>query len=93
VVRDVARAATMASTVNHSILTPPAPSRHRLGEITAPTLVLHGTEDPLFPYGHGQALAKEIPGAALLPLDQTGHELPARTWDTVLAALTRHTSA
>lgn len=34
------------------------PVRAGLSEITAPTLVLHGTEDPLFPYGHGEALAQ-----------------------------------
>ena len=34
-----------------------------LSSITVPTLVIHGTADPLFPLGHGQALAEEIPGA------------------------------
>ena len=36
--------------------------RPRLCELTTPTLVLHGTEDPLSPYGHAEALAAEIPG-------------------------------
>jgi SAM-dependent methyltransferase/esterase/lipase len=59
----------------------------RLGEISAPTLVLHGDEDPLFPIEHGQALAKAIPGAELLTLKQVGHELPPRAWDTVIDAI------
>jgi pimeloyl-ACP methyl ester carboxylesterase len=42
--------------------------RGRLDEIAAPTLVIHGTADPLFPYGHAQALARGIPRAELLPL-------------------------
>src|SRR5699024_5702376 len=42
--------------------------RERLGEITAPTLVVHGDEDPFFPLGNGQALAAQIPGAELLTL-------------------------
>src|SRR3712207_6926759 len=31
--------------------------RERLGEVSAPTLVIHGTEDPMFPYGNAVALA------------------------------------
>ncbi|MFJ2837123.1 alpha/beta fold hydrolase [Nocardia sp. NPDC087230] len=61
--------------------------RERLGDITAPTLVVHGTDDPFFPSGNGRALADEIPGAELLALDGIGHELPAVTWDRVLTAL------
>jgi pimeloyl-ACP methyl ester carboxylesterase len=52
-----------SSLTNHWMIDGGQPLRPRLGEITAPTLVLHGTEDPLFPYGHAQALADEIPGA------------------------------
>jgi pimeloyl-ACP methyl ester carboxylesterase len=69
------------------------PWRERLGELTAPTLVIHGTEDPQSPYAHGVALADEIPGAELLTLEQTGHEyLPRPTWDTVVPAILRHTA-
>ena len=38
----------------------------RLGEITAPTLVLHGDADPLVPTANGQLLAERIPGARLV---------------------------
>ncbi|RMI33393.1 alpha/beta fold hydrolase [Nocardia stercoris] len=61
--------------------------RERLGELTMPTLVVHGTDDPFFPYGNGQALVLEIPGATLLPLPGIGHELPATTWDRLAAAM------
>jgi pimeloyl-ACP methyl ester carboxylesterase len=71
----------------------PEPWRHRLGEIRAPTLVVHGTEDPLFPYAHAVALADEIPGAELLPLQPMGHEyFPPATWDVVVPAILRHTA-
>jgi pimeloyl-ACP methyl ester carboxylesterase len=66
--------------------------RERLGEIRAPTLVIHGAEDPLFPLEHGRALANEIPGARLLALEQTGHELPRRAWDVVVPAILEHTA-
>ncbi|MFB6955328.1 alpha/beta fold hydrolase [Streptomyces niveus] len=64
----------------------------RLADVAAPTLVLHGTEDPLFPLDHARALAEGIPDARLVTLDGVGHQAPpARTWDTVLAAVLRHT--
>jgi pimeloyl-ACP methyl ester carboxylesterase len=83
-----------SSTRNHALIDSGVdPVRPRLGEISVPTLVIHGTEDPLFPYGHGVALAKEIPGARLLPLEGVGHEVPPRqTWDVVVTALVAHTS-
>ncbi|QUQ66938.1 alpha/beta fold hydrolase [Kutzneria sp. CA-103260] len=59
----------------------------RLPEITAPTIVLHGDEDRMFPIEHGQALAAAIPGAELRIVPQMGHELPARTWDAVITAV------
>jgi pimeloyl-ACP methyl ester carboxylesterase len=67
--------------------------RRRLGEITAPTLVIHGDDDPLFPLPHGEALAREIPNARLLVLEGVGHEYPPpRTWDEVVPALLEHTA-
>ena len=83
-----------ASLSNHWILeTGHEPWRSRLGAIRVPTLVIHGTEDPLLPCQHGIALSKEIPGATLLLLEGVGHEMPpAQVWDRVILALVRHTS-
>ena len=47
-----------------------------LGRISAPTLILHGTEDPLVPPGHGAKCAAHIPGAKLVWMEGVGHELP-----------------
>jgi pimeloyl-ACP methyl ester carboxylesterase len=59
----------------------------------APTLVIHGAEDPLFPPGHAFALAREIAGAELLLLEGVGHQAPPRsTWDLVVPAILRHTA-
>jgi pimeloyl-ACP methyl ester carboxylesterase len=60
-----------------------------LAELDVPTLVVHGTEDPVFPLGHGEALAREIPGAELLILERGGHELDRRDWDVVVPAILR----
>ena len=48
-----------------------------LGKITAPTLILHGTEDPLLSSGHAVKCARRIPGAKLVWMEGVGHELPA----------------
>jgi pimeloyl-ACP methyl ester carboxylesterase len=65
--------------------------RERLGQITAPTLVIHGDEDLFFPHGNGVALAAEIPGAKLLTLSGIGQGVPRATWPVVVDALLRHT--
>jgi pimeloyl-ACP methyl ester carboxylesterase len=85
---DLERSLTGTTTLEMS-----EPWRQRLGEVSVPALVIHGTEDPLFPPAHGRALAEEIPGAELLALDATGHEyFPPATWDVVVPAILRHTS-
>jgi pimeloyl-ACP methyl ester carboxylesterase len=61
-------------------------------QITAPTLVMHGSQDPLFPPPHGEALAAAIPESTFVVLDGMGHEVPPpETWDVVVPALLRHT--
>ena len=82
------RSPAMASAQNHWQLDGGKSVRDRLGEITAPTLVLHGTADPLLPYGHGETLAREIPGARLVPLKGMGHGMPPlELWDIVIAEI------
>jgi pimeloyl-ACP methyl ester carboxylesterase len=78
-----------SSYTNHHRIDGPGRWRERLGEIRAPTVVLHGDEDPVFAIEHGAALAREIPGAELVRLEGVGHELPRRAWDEVVAAIVR----
>lgn len=61
--------------------------RERLGEIRVPTTVVHGTADPVFPLGNGEALARDIRGARFVALPGGGHELPPAAWDAVVAAI------
>jgi pimeloyl-ACP methyl ester carboxylesterase len=81
------RSTSLPSANNHFILEGSDTARARLAEITAPTLVIHGADDPLFPPAHGEALAREIAGAKLLVIDGLGHEFPPSAWDEVLRAL------
>jgi pimeloyl-ACP methyl ester carboxylesterase len=75
-----------ANQINHFVAAPGGPPvRCRLGEITVPTVVLHGTQDPMFGPEHAKALAGEIPGARLIWLEGVGHEFPpAAVWPTVI---------
>jgi len=92
-IRDVERATDPASVQNHALLDGGEPWRHRLREIGVPTLVVHGSADPLFPLGHGRALANEIPGARLHVLDGAGHVLHPADYGAVAQAILAHTAA
>jgi hypothetical protein len=81
------RSTSLPSANNHFMLDGTEMARARLAEIAVPALVIHGAADPLFPLAHGEALAREIPGAELLVIDGLGHELPPSAWDEVLPAL------
>ncbi|MGH3612243.1 MAG: alpha/beta fold hydrolase [Pseudonocardia sp.] len=61
--------------------------RERLGDLTLPTLVVHGRADPFFPVGNGEALAAQIPGARSLFLDAMGTAIPDTAADEVAAAM------
>jgi pimeloyl-ACP methyl ester carboxylesterase len=45
----------------------------RLPTITAPTLVVHGADDPLIPAENGRILAERIPGAELILVEGSRH--------------------
>ncbi len=61
-----------------------------LAGVTAPTLVIHGTPDPLVPIEAGRATAAAIPGAKLLELESMGHALPVALWPEVIGAIAEH---
>ena len=82
-----------ASAKNHALIEGGEPLWPRVRDIAVPTLVLHGTDDPLFPPEHGEALAAAIEGARLVLLDGMGHEVPPRPlWGQVVAAILHHTA-
>lgn len=58
-----------------------------LGTVTAPTLVIHGAEDPLFTVSAAETTAKAVPGADLLVLDDMGHDLPRNYWPQMADAI------
>jgi pimeloyl-ACP methyl ester carboxylesterase len=87
----VERARNFASAQNHDNIAEGELSHAAVSSITAPTLVIHGTADPMFPLGHGEALAQDIPGATLLTLEGAGHGIDRADWDTIARAILEHT--
>ncbi len=58
-----------------------------LGEITCPTLVVHGTADRMTPLRYGERLAREIPQARLVTVPDAGHMVMLEQPDAVAQAL------
>jgi pimeloyl-ACP methyl ester carboxylesterase len=66
-------------------------SRKRsLQAVKAPTLVIHGTVDPLVHPDGGRDTAASIPGAKLLMIDGMGHAIPIPMWPQIIDAIDRH---
>ena len=89
--RDIERTRSVAALQNHDAIADDDRSREPLSSIKVPTLVIHGTADPMFPLRHGEVLAEEIPGATLLPLEGAGHGVDQADWETIVAAILEHT--
>ena len=62
-----------------------------LSSITAPTLVIHGTADPMFPLEHGEALADGDPRCQAAALEGAGHGVYRDDWETIVDAILEHT--
>ncbi|MDD1514690.1 alpha/beta fold hydrolase [Priestia megaterium] len=90
--REAARAKQLPSRFNHALLQGGCQYYDRLSEITIPTLIIHGTEDPALPYEHGLALAKAIAHANLIALDRTGHEVHSEDWEQIIKSIVRISS-
>ena len=90
--REVERARDFAAMQNHEVMSHDEGSVKPLSSVSAPTLVIHGTADPMFPIAHGEALAQEIPGARLLRLQGAGHGIYRADWEAVAQAVVDHTA-
>jgi pimeloyl-ACP methyl ester carboxylesterase len=62
--------------------------RAKLRTIKAPTVVLHGAEDPIVPVEAGRDVAANIPGAELRVIPGMGHDLPIALVNTFADAIT-----
>ncbi len=63
----------------------------RLKAVRTPTLVIHGTADPLVPVRGGKHTAQTIPNARLTLIEGLGHSLPSGVWPQIIELLADHT--
>jgi len=64
--------------------------RALLARITAPTLVIHGGDDPLVPLAAGVETAQHIRGAKLKVIAGMGHDFPDALLPEIAAAIVAH---
>jgi pimeloyl-ACP methyl ester carboxylesterase len=64
--------------------------KERLRAVKAPTLVIHGTVDPLVRPEGGKDTAASIPGARLMMVDGMGHAIPIPMWPQIIEAIDKH---
>ncbi|RWW91748.1 alpha/beta fold hydrolase [Flavobacterium cerinum] len=58
----------------------------RLEKINAPSLVVHGTEDPIFPLACGEDISNAIPHSTLLKIEGMGHSIPTVLNEKIIQA-------
>lgn len=64
-----------------------------LENIQAPTVVIHGSSDPLNPYQLGEDVANTIPGADFILIEGMGHDLPVELIPTIADAIIKVATA
>ncbi|OOG18863.1 alpha/beta hydrolase [Sphingobacterium sp. CZ-UAM] len=84
---DFHRSINYRSMFNHALLQGGEAYYDRLNEIKSPTLIIHGSDDKIWHFGHTDKLLSEIKNSELLKLDGTGHELHENDWDMIIERL------
>lgn len=72
-----------------AILTQPNRTKD-LGNVTQPTLVIHGLADKMVHVSGGRATSAAVPGSELLLIDGMGHDLPQPLWTQMVEAIRRN---
>ena len=65
----------------------PGNIKPKISAIRAPTLVIHGKEDPFNSVEAGKEIANSIPGAELVILDGMGHSFPRELIPRIIDAI------
>ncbi|UTA69203.1 macrolide hydrolase EstT [Emticicia sp. 21SJ11W-3] len=87
------RANFYVSMFNHASIGGGEEFYNRLGEIHVPTLLIHGTDDRIWHFGHTKVMLEKIKGSKLIKLQGTGHELHYDDWDTIINGIEQHASS
>ncbi len=66
--------------------------RPHLEKLNIPTLVIHGSDDPLVPITGGIDTHEAIPNSTLKIVEGMGHDLPEPAWPEIVESITEHTT-
>jgi pimeloyl-ACP methyl ester carboxylesterase len=83
-------AQNIQSAFNHSMIEGKIDHGLTAASIRQPTLIIHGTEDPIISVNAARCAASVIPGSKLLLLDRRGHELLAHDLNEIATAIIDH---
>ncbi|GAB3328197.1 alpha/beta hydrolase [Larkinella ripae] len=86
------RANNYSSMFNHAALQGGEAYYGRIRAIQQPTLLIHGTDDLIWPFQHTRVLLRDLKNSTLLRLEGTGHELHEADWNTIIDAIADHVS-
>lgn len=64
--------------------------KNMLASVQAPTLVIHGSEDPLVSVEHGRDTARAVPNGKITVIDGMGHDLPLALIPLVRSVIASH---
>lgn len=84
------RANNYISMFNHARLQGGENLYGQVDQIKQPTLIIHGTEDPIWNYRHAQTLLDELEQAKLVTLEGAGHELHYNDWELIIESIAQH---
>lgn len=87
--RSVDRGACSGSARQMAAVLSAGDREEELASLTQPTLVVHGTVDPLIAPSGSERLAELIPGAELLLLEGLAHDFPPHFWAPVIESVTQ----
>ncbi len=62
----------------------------RLKEISIPTLIIHGNEDPLIPVDHGLAISEQVQNSKKLIINGMGHNFPTSVIPVIIEQMINH---
>lgn len=89
--RNVARSFRPDAIARHTAAVMASPDRtDALGDLTTPTLVVHGLLDPLVRPSGGVATASAVPNSRLLMYPDMAHDLPRSRWEELVAEIRHH---
>ena len=70
----------------------PGNIKPKISAIRAPTIVIHGSEDPFNHIEAGKEIASEIPGAELLIINGMGHSFPSEILSHIVNSLVENSN-